>query len=206
MPPLLLLGGTFDPPHIGHLLLAECARTELGALRVVFLPAGDPYRKTDPQRAAGTPRTVTRAEHRVAMLRLALRGDRTAAIDDRETRRDGPTFTVDTLRALHDKGHPDIVLILGSDALADLPNWHDPEGIAALCRLAVATNTTPTTPPALPPAIAARVVPLTSMPPLAISSTLVRQRVAAGLPIHYLVPEPVERYIRQHALYRDPPP
>ena len=198
--PLLLLGGTFDPPHIAHLLLAECARLEVdptGRARVLFLPAGDPYRKTDPTRAAPEGvRVVSAAHHRREMLRLALRGNPHFALDDRELHRPGPTYTIDTLRELHAEGHRDLILILGSDALADLPNWREPQAVVDLARIRVAPK--PGSPGGLITHHASRI---TSMPPLAVSSTLIRARVAAGLPIRYLVPPAVESYIAAHGLY-----
>jgi nicotinate-nucleotide adenylyltransferase len=223
-PALGLLGGTFDPPHIAHLLLAECARHQLGLQRVLFLPAGDPWRKTgttNEQRATGpraggpdssllpppsSPRRVTPAIHRLAMVRLAIEGNPHFALDDRETRRPGPSYTVDTLEELHARGHTNLVLILGSDALADMPSWKSPERIRALARLAVAEagreegggrrgSDSP---------IDNRQSSIVNveMPPLPIRSTLIRERAAAGLPIRYLVPEPVFAYIEAHGLYR----
>jgi nicotinate-nucleotide adenylyltransferase len=103
--PLIVLGGTFDPPHIAHLLLAECARDELGG-RVVFLPAGDPWRKSHG--------AVSPAAHRVAMTGLAIAGNPAFSLDPREVGREGPTYTVDTLEELRALGHENIVLLLGA--------------------------------------------------------------------------------------------
>ncbi|MCI0569418.1 MAG: nicotinate-nucleotide adenylyltransferase [Myxococcaceae bacterium] len=183
--PLILLGGTFDPPHIGHLVLAEFAWQELGG-RVVFVPAGDPWRKAE------TP--VTHAEHRVAMTELATDRNPRFAVDVREVQRPGPTYTVDTLEALHGEGHDQIVLLLGADALRDLANWKDPDRIRKLATLAVASR-------------AGREVPAESgivalgMPTLEVSSTAIRERVAAGKTIRYLVPDAVRDYILHHRLY-----
>ncbi len=198
--PLLLLGGTFDPPHIAHLVLAECARHQLGAERVVFLPAGDPWRKTTrvpgPQSLALSPPAVTPAHHRLAMVRLAVADNPHFAVDDREVRREGPTYTVDTLEELHAEGHTNLVLILGSDALNDLPNWKSPDRIRELAQLAIALKH------------GARLgskhqaLSTIEMPDLRISSTAIRARVAAGLPIRYLVPATVEAHIAAHRLYR----
>ncbi|MCK9518710.1 MAG: nicotinate-nucleotide adenylyltransferase [Dehalococcoidia bacterium] len=200
--PLIILGGTFDPPHIGHLVLGECARVQFGADRVVFLPAGDPWRKTGTVASPGSPvpateaRQVTPAAHRVAMTRLAVASNPHFTIDEREVRRAGPSFTVETLQELHAEGHRELVLALGADALADLPNWKEPERIAELATLAVAPK------PGSPvPAASAPAHVVVDMPPLAINSTMIRARVAAGLPIRYLVPGDVERYIREHRLY-----
>ncbi len=194
--PIGVLGGTFDPPHVGHLVLGECARVQLGLDRVSFMPAGEPWRK------AG--RDVASATDRLAMTNLAIAGNPHFSLDEREVERIGPTYTVDTLRELHAQGLDDIVLILGSDALADMPTWREPDVITALARLAVApkgmdegqqawlaAQVGVDTPPAL-----------VEMPPIPVSSTLVRERVRDGLPIRYLVPETVEAYIRERGLYR----
>ena len=194
--PIGLLGGTFDPPHVGHLVLGECARVQLGLDRVCFMPAGDPWRK------AG--RDVSSATHRLAMTNLAIAGNRHFDLDEREVERIGPTYTVDTLRALHAQGLDDIVLILGSDALADMPAWREPDVITVLARLAVAPKGADQSEQAWLAAQAGlREPPIpVDMPPLPVSSTLVRERVRARLPIRYLVPEAVEEYIRLHGLYR----
>lgn len=189
---LLLFGGTFDPPHLGHLILGECAAHQLDAT-VTFLPAGDPWRKTSTLVAASS---VTHAHHRTAMLRLAIEANPAFRIDDREVRRDGPTYTIDTLEELHQEGFTDIVLILGADALDDLPNWHSPERIQSLATLAVAPRYGPA-PSAQPNVITV------DMPPVAISATHIRQRVAQSKTIRYLVPDAVERYILTHNLYRE---
>ena len=128
--PIGVLGGTFDPPHVGHLVLGECARVQLGLERVYFMPAGDPWRK------AGS--GVTSSSHRLAMTHLAIADNPGFHLDEREVERIGPTYTVDTLRELHAQGMDDVVLILGSDALADMPAWREPDVITALARLAVA--------------------------------------------------------------------
>lgn len=188
--PLLLLGGTFDPPHLGHLILAACAQDQFGGAPVRFLPAGLQYRKG----YAHSP-----AETRLAMLRLALEGAVGFDVDERDLWREGPTYTVDTLRGLHAEGERNLVLLLGADALADLPHWREPGEIVRLARLAVAPR--PGAPPPEPPAGTA-VTPV-DMPGFAISSSLIQQRVAEGKGIRYLVPDAVEGYIREQGLYRE---
>jgi|SRR5688572_20231904 nicotinate-nucleotide adenylyltransferase len=183
--PLILLGGTFDPPHLGHLVLAECAWEQFGG-RVLFVPAGQPWRK------AGT--EVSEAEHRLAMTELATDPNPHFAVDAREVRRPGPTYTVDTLEALVAEGHETIVLILGVDALRDLPNWKEPARIRELATLAVAARDDEQTPEG-PGIVAVR------MPGIDLSSTLVRERVAAGKSVRYLVPDTVRDYIAHHRLY-----
>ena len=194
--PIGLLGGTFDPPHVGHLALGECARVQLGLDRVYFMPAGDPWRKAD--------RVVSPAADRLAMTHLAIAGNADFHLDEREVERIGPTYTVDTLRELHVQGSDDIVLILGSDALADMPAWREPDVITALARLAVAPKGADESEQAWLAAQAGlREAPIPiDMPPLPVSSTLVRERVRTGRPIRYLVPQTVEAYIRERGLYR----
>jgi nicotinate-nucleotide adenylyltransferase len=194
-----VLGGTFDPPHVGHLILAEVARTSLKLERVLFVPAGDPWRKANQH--------VTPAEHRLEMLRLVLASDPWFEVCRLEVERPGPSYTVDTLEALHSQHGPGVELyfILGEDALHDLPNWKDPERIVALAWLAVAPR------PhggesgivdlqAAVPGLPERVVPL-PMPTIDISSTGLRARARAGMSLRYLVPLAVEDYIRRHGLY-----
>ncbi|MBA4181361.1 MAG: nicotinate (nicotinamide) nucleotide adenylyltransferase [Anaerolinea sp.] len=210
--PLALLGGTFDPPHVGHLFLAECARHQFNADRVLFLPAGDPYKKSGSVlsaecRVLGTQHsalsTPSPAADRLAMTALAISDNPAFTLDDRETRRSGPTYTVDTLEELHAEGHTNLLLILGQDAVNDLPTWKNPERILELATIAVALK------PWQPPEQSKIQNPkseIIEMPPVAISSTLIRQRVSAGEPIRYLVPAAVEAYIREHHLYRDGSP
>ncbi|GIW13742.1 MAG: putative nicotinate-nucleotide adenylyltransferase [Tepidiforma sp.] len=199
--PVVVFGGTFDPPHVGHLVLAECARWQFGAALVLFVPAGDPYRKTGtptPEGARagrqGKLRRVTPAALRVEMTRLAAAGNPAFAVDERETRREGPSYTVDTLEELRAEGWEELVLVLGSDAAADLPSWREPGRIRELARLAAAEK--PGTP--VPPGFET-----VEMPRLEVSSTLIRERVRAGKPVRYLVPERVEAFIRERGLYRD---
>lgn len=196
MAPLVLLGGTFDPPHFGHLLLGECARVQFGAAEVRFLPAGDPYRKAGTRPGGADP---TPAYHRLAMTRLAVAGNSAFRVDDRETRRQGPTYTVDTLEELRAElgaGGPELILVLGSDAVADMPNWKTPGRILELARVVVAEKDG-----AARDERFARV----EMPRLPISSTLIRERVARRQPVRYLVPDAVAAYIAAEALYRPGP-
>jgi nicotinate-nucleotide adenylyltransferase len=191
-----ILGGTFDPVHHGHLVLAEHARDQLALDIVLFVPAGDPWRKSG--------RAITPAEHRLAMLRLAVEGNEAFGISDIELRRAGPTYTADTLEQIAAERLDDAFwFILGADALADLPNWRDPERIVRHAMLAVAAreaqelNTTQLNMPVL----AGRITPF-DCPRIDVSSSAVRDRVAAGSSVRYLVPEPVAAYIDEHGLYR----
>jgi nicotinate-nucleotide adenylyltransferase len=191
-----ILGGTFDPVHVAHLVLAEQARDQLALDQVLFIPAGDPWRKNH--------RAITTAGHRLAMLRLAIEGNDAFAISDIELRREGPTYTADTLEALAGERLDDAFwFILGADALADLPNWREPERIVQHAMLAVAPRDVREVNAAELniPALAGR-LRLFDCPRLAISSTEIRERVAAGRSIRYLVPDAVAAYIEQHNLYR----
>ena len=192
-----ILGGTFDPVHLGHLLLAECAREELSLVQVLFVPAREPWRKSH--------RVITPPEHRLAMLELAIEGNDGFGISDIELRRPGPTYTADTLEALAaERLDDEFYFIVGADALADLPNWREPERIVQHAVLAVAPRagqSLAATAAALPD-IAARIERF-EMPPTPVSSTEIRARVLAGKPIAGMVPAAVERYIRTHRLYAD---
>ncbi|HML99472.1 MAG TPA: nicotinate-nucleotide adenylyltransferase, partial [Tepidiformaceae bacterium] len=191
---IALLGGTFDPPHIGHLVLGECVRWQFECDRVLFVPAGDPYRKTgtdtaENRRAAvAAPRVVTPGTLRLEMVRLAIADNPRFAADGREVARAGPTYTIDTLRELRAEGCEDLVLVLGSDTLADLPNWREPEEIRRLARVVVAEKE---------PGADTGPFDRVEMPLLRISSTGIRARVAAGKPVRYLVPEAVRQFIER---------
>ncbi len=191
-----VLGGTFDPVHIAHLRLAEEAREALRLDEVMFVPAGDPWRKSE--------HPITAAEHRLAMLELAVEGNDDFAISNIELRREGPSYTADTLEALAGERLDDeFWFIIGADALADLPNWHEPARIVAHARLAVAPRE------AQDANVAALTIPgiseridTFSMPELDVSSSDIRARVAAGRSIRYLVPDAVGGYIARQGLYR----
>jgi nicotinate-nucleotide adenylyltransferase len=194
-----VLGGTFDPPHVGHLILAEEARTRLQLDRVLFVPAGDPWRKAGQE--------ITPAEHRLAMVRLLLGSDLYFEVSTLEVERQGPSYTVDTLEALHREHGPGLELyfILGEDALHDLPNWKEPARIVSLAWLAVAPRVAErgwarADLEAAVPGVSERIVPL-PMPTIDISSTALRERARGGLSLRYLVPLAVEEYIRRHRLY-----
>jgi nicotinate-nucleotide adenylyltransferase len=197
-----VLGGTFDPPHVGHLILAEEARTRLQLEKVLFVPAGDPWRKAGQE--------ITPAEHRLAMVRLLLGSDPYFEVSTLEVERRGPSYTVDTLEALRQQYGPGLELyfILGEDALRDLPNWKEPARIVSLARLAAAPRPAErgwatADLEAAVPGISERIVTL-PMPTIDISSTALRERARAGLSLRYLVPLGLEEYIRHHRLYATP--
>src|SRR5207248_2963480 len=156
-----------------HLILAEHAREGLGLDEVLFIPAGEPWRKSH--------RKITPAEHRIAMLLLAIDGNEDFGISDIELRRDGPTYTADTLEALAGGRLDDaFYFLVGSDALADIPNWHEPERIFRHATLAVAPRDThPITEATLAVLGPAARIEQFTMPAIEISSTDIRARVAA---------------------------
>jgi nicotinate-nucleotide adenylyltransferase len=189
-----VFGGTFDPPHLGHMALAEWAREELSLDRVLFVPAGAPPHK----RGRRTP-----AAGRVAMVRAAVRGNPAFGVSTLETRRAGPSYTVDTLRALAAR-HPgaELWLLVGGDMYASMHTWREIGAIARLARVAVALR-----PGAARPAPAAWArgglgVRGLANPGLEISSSEVRSRARAGRSVRYLVPDAVARHIEAHGLYR----
>jgi len=194
-----VLGGTFDPIHIGHLISAEEARVELGLERVVFIPAGLPPHKLD--------HVMSPVEHRLAMVELAVASNPHFVVSKVDIDRLGPSYTVDTIELLKGEwGLVEIYFIMGSDSLLDILNWHNPRRLIRLCRFAVVSR------PgyqvdlgeldALLPGVASRVQMLNA-PELAISSTDIQRRVREGLSIKYQVPEAVKDYIYQHKLYQN---
>jgi nicotinate-nucleotide adenylyltransferase len=183
-----VFGGTFDPPHIGHLLAASDAFEALSLDRLLFVPAaGQPLKSA----------IVASPADRLAMVQALVGDDPRFAVDPIEIERGGLSFTVETLRALHDRWKSDhglaLVLLLGADAAATLPQWREPDEVAALAEIVVLkrgeSNTT-----AVGRAINTRAVD--------VSSTEIRARVNAGKSIHGFVPEPVAAYIEGRRLYR----
>jgi nicotinate-nucleotide adenylyltransferase len=192
-PRIGVFGGTFDPPHLGHLLLAEAAREGLALDRVLFVPARVPPHKRG--------RRVTPAATRLELLRAALRGTG-FSVSTLELDRPGPSYTVDTLERIHHR-HPRarLYLLVGADSLADLPTWREPARILDLAVLAVAARPGAGPPPRLPRDQARRVVHLGN-PVLDIASSELRDRVARGRSIRFLVPAAVARRVADLGLYR----
>lgn len=187
-----VLGGTFDPIHIGHLLLAEAAREELALDKVLFVPAGRQWRKE------AVARDISPAEHRLAMVKLAIAGNETFEASAIEIEREGPSYTADTLEALRaEMPETRFWFIAGADALADMPHWRRVEQIFELASVCVAGR--PGEDEEAAP-LAGRVTWL-EMPEIGISSTDVRTRVRAGKSIRYMVPDVVGDYIKQRQLY-----
>ena len=193
-----LLGGTFDPVHVGHLDAADAACAALGLDGVLMLPSSDPpHRPLDPRATAF---------HRFAMLALAIDGRPGYRVSDLELRRSGPSYTVDTLRALHADGWraPELFFILGADAFADIATWHEHPAVLACANFVVVMR---------PGAPAARDVARSTAAGVTgiyhveartrdVSSTAIRARLAAGQAIDDLVPAAVARHIAAHGLYR----
>jgi nicotinate-nucleotide adenylyltransferase len=192
-----VLGGTFDPIHVGHLHMADTLRDALGLERIVWVPAGRPPHK------AG--QIVSSDRDRLAMLRLALQGAPRDVISRVDLDRVGPSYTADMLELLRVELAPaTLVFLMGEDSLRDLPTWHDPERILRAAELAVVgrpgIDVDLETVAHVIPGIRERVhvIPSTEMD---ISSSDIRRRVRAGEPIQGLVPPRVEEYIRTHGLY-----
>lgn len=183
-----ILGGTFDPVHVGHVLLARAILERLPLDRVLFVPAAAPPHKSG---------ALAPAADRWEMVRLAIDGLDGFEASPVELRRQGPSYTVDTLRQLR-ADHPggELFLIVGADNVPDLATWYDPEGIFALATVVAGTRAGP---PAVGP-LAARVRRVDT-PAYDISSTEVRRRLREGLSVRYLVPEAVEGYLRDRCLY-----
>ena len=192
-----VLGGTFDPIHIGHLVVAEEARIKLGFNEVLFVPAGQPWLKLD--------RNITPADHRVEMVRRAIADNPHFKICTLEVERPGPSYTVDTLTMLREQlgSEASLFFILGHDTLAELPSWKEPKKLVQLCRLVVAPRLGSKDLKHLEtsiPGLLDKVIQL-DMPVIGISSAEIRQRIAQGLSIRYLVPAEVEKYIKRNGLY-----
>jgi nicotinate-nucleotide adenylyltransferase len=194
-----ILGGTFNPPHLAHLVCAQEAHARLGLDRVVLLPAHIPPHKE----AEDDPG----AAHRLAMCERAVAGDDRLVVSRLELDRAGPSYTVDTLRVLHDREpESDLTFIVGGDMAMSLPDWREPEQVLVLARLGVVERAG-----ASREQIAERLASLGgrgrvdffSMPRIDISSTDLRERVARRAPVRYLVPDGVVAYVAEHGLYRE---
>jgi nicotinate-nucleotide adenylyltransferase len=198
-----LLGGTFDPIHIAHLIIAEEVRTTLNLDEMVFIPAGQPPHKLERQRAE--------PHHRLAMVELAIKSNPHFTISRIEIDRPGPSYTADTLRLVNEQRgtNTDLYFVIGGDSLADLHTWYNPAGILAQLTGLVAVQRPGYTEnieynrqlEARLPGIMQRLISVV-VPQMEISSTDLRRRVAEDRPIKYQVPDAVEQYIRHHGLYQ----
>jgi nicotinate-nucleotide adenylyltransferase len=195
-----VLGGTFDPVHLGHIMMAEEAKAALDLSEVLLVPAGQPISKPN--------ETVTPARHRLEMLRLAVDGSDFLKVSAIEIERKGPSYTVDTIAEMRKKaGRGDeLFFILGYDSLEQLPDWHEPSRLIGMCTL-VAVPRPGYAKPSLKalegvlPGISKKVIFL-DRPKVDISATVIREMVAEGESIDHLVPGPVAEYIKKNKLYR----
>jgi len=195
-----VLGGTFDPVHSGHLVIAEEARLRFGLNKVLFVPAGQPWLKTNSK--------ITAAAHRVEMLKRAIADNAGFELSTMEIDRPGPSYSVDTVAVLQQQSGAGakIFFLIGWDSLSELPQWKEPARLIQLCKLVAVTRPGFSRPdlkslePSVP-GITQSVVWL-NIPPIDISSSDIRDRVAQGLSIHRLVPDDVESYIAENKLYR----
>ncbi len=183
-----LFGGTFDPPHMGHLAVAHVAVDQLGLDEVRFVPAGEPWQKAD--------RYVSEPIHRLAMVELATADEPRFVVDDLEIRRTGPSYTIDTVRAFE----APVTVILGADAAASIPTWERAEDLLDIAEIAVIPR------PGVDMDHVLATIPGTlhalSMPTIDLSATEIRMHAAAGHSLRYLVPDPVVDYITANGLYR----
>lgn len=196
-----ILGGTFDPIHMAHLIIAEESRMRVPLQKVVFIPTGQPWLKSD--------RQITPGSRRMEMVRLAVADNPTFDSSSIEIDRPGLTYSVDTLEELAVQWGPDVEFnfIIGVDSLLSLPRWKDPERFLDLCTVTVVTRPG-YSPEALEEVkqrypVLERKLRLIKGPSIGISGTEIRRRVASGLSVRYLVPPRVERYIAERGLYKD---
>ena len=194
-PRLGIFGGAFDPPHLAHVALARAAVEQLGLAELRVLPTGQAWHKA---------RALTAGAHRLAMAREAFGAVPCAVVDDRELRRAGPTYTIDTLRQLHaERPGAELLLVIGADQAEALHGWRESGEILRLATIAVAARARPD--PDAPPFDTAGLpgarVATVELPPMPVSATQVRALAAAGQGISHLVPPGVARYIARHHLY-----
>jgi nicotinate-nucleotide adenylyltransferase len=197
-----IYGGSFDPVHFGHLLLAESCREQCQLDEVWLLPAAVPPHKTD--------LTMTAAKRRIEMLNLAIGGHEALRVSTIEVDRGGVSYTVDTLTTIRQQ-HPgaELFLLMGADTLYDLPNWREPQRVCQLA-MPVVVQRSGSPPPdleVLRPVVAAEQIAniqqhQVTMPIIELTSTEIRQRVANGMSIRYRTPRAVEKYIETNRLYQ----
>jgi nicotinate-nucleotide adenylyltransferase len=192
-----VLGSAFNPPHLGHLALAQEALWQLQLSEVVLMPTGDaPHKRIvdDPGR-----------EQRLAMTRLAAADDSRFSVSTLEVDRDGPSYTYETLELLADeRGDTELVFVMGADAAVGLESWREPRRVTELARLAVARRagiSEADVAAVLRSLGAEGLATMLEMPQFGVSSSAVRERAAEGRPLRYLVPEPVARFIEEKGIY-----
>jgi len=194
-----VLGGTFDPIHNGHLIVAEEARTWLNLAGVLFVPTGQPWLKAESP--------ISAAEHRVQMVRLAIADKPDFKLSTVEIERPGPSYMVDTMTELQSRleAEDELFLILGWDNLAELPQWQEPTRLITMCHLVAVSRPDFPRPnlkklEALIPGLSQRVMMMDKVM-IDISASAIRDRVVRGLSVRHLVPKAVNEYIKQHRLY-----
>jgi nicotinate-nucleotide adenylyltransferase len=189
MPSIGLFGGSFDPIHHGHLIVGLAAAESLGLDQLRFMPAREQPFKVG--------RHAASADHRAAMLDLAVAGARGFAVERSELGRSGPSYTVDTLEALR-AAEPGIgwTVLLGADAAADLPLWHRAADLPGLARIVVFARPGVTVPRAAG-------IEVIEVPAIDISATAIRRRLREGRSVRYWVPDAVAEYMVRHRLYLD---
>ena len=199
-----VLGGTFDPIHLGHLLVAEEVEANLGLAEVIFVPTGQPWLKV----ANPISPPISAAAHRVEMVRLAITGRRSFRLSTLEIEREGPSYSVDTMEQLRGQigAEDELYFILGWDSVAELPRWREPFRLLTMCRLVAVPRPGHLAPDlgkleAAIPGISQRLIVL-DRPQVNISATEIRKLVPGSMSVSHLVPEAVERYIREHELYK----
>jgi nicotinate-nucleotide adenylyltransferase len=186
-----VFGGTFDPVHNGHLLVAQEAVARLKLDRLLFVAANRPSHK----RAPG----LADVEHRIAMLRLAIRGNRHFEVSRLEANRGGLSYTANTLESLSRSTHGDLFFLMGQDSLEEFYQWREPERIVELARLVVVPRGDHDM-PSLAPSLRRRIV-YVKPPRIGICSTEIRRRLKRGLPVRYWTPDLVLNYMTHHGLY-----
>lgn len=188
-----IMGGTFNPPHVGHLIIASEVYSIFELARLIFIPAGDPPHKEN--------RQIIEAPHRIEMIRLAIWKDSRFEVSDIELKRKGKSYTIDTIRQIREfyGKEVEIYFIAGTDSALDLPTWREPLKILSLVHFVAVKR------PGFPlrrldKQYKRRIIPVEHIS-LNISSSDIRRRIREGRPIKYLVPEAVEEYIRKNKLY-----
>jgi nicotinate-nucleotide adenylyltransferase len=196
-PAIGVLGSAFNPPHLGHLALAQEALWQLGLEEVILVPTGEaPHKRIhdDPGR-----------ELRLAMTRLAAADDSRFTVSTVEVEREGPSYTYESLELLAaEKGDPDLVFVMGADAAVGFESWREPRRVVGLARLAVArrAGVSDADVAATMRGVGAEDrVTMLEMPQFGVSSSAVRERAAGGRPLRYLVPEAVARFIEEKGIY-----
>lgn len=193
-----LLGGTFDPIHIAHLIIAETCRSYLGLERVFFVPAGVPPHKSS--------KPIAPPEHRLAMVELAVASNPYFTVSRVDIDRPGPCYSTDTVRLLSQQlsDEMEIYFIIGTDSLNDIPAWHQPMELIELCRFAVVGRPDYEVDmnylESVLPGVRSR-VEFVDAPAISVSSSNIKHRIRSGHSIRYQVPESVETYIYNHRLY-----